>query len=511
MDIEKFERLRPLGRLEQYSTARHDLRFYLHVAITASYMLTLPTTTSTPTDPQPGVLRTYIYQACARAIGKHPILSAIPVGENTQSPQFARLPEIDLEKCVLFQERQPSTPAPDRDRDVELDELLTIQHNTPFEPPDPFWRLCILTNLNPTSNDRYRFTAAFVFHHALGDGTSGMVFHRTFHEALSQVLTTSSSSAAYKDLSTTLKVQSPTTPLLPNVESIHAMPVTIFHLLSILFREKIWSPPRDPGLWTGSKILTPLVNNVRHFAFSRSETTAFKDLCRANGTTITAALQTLVAGALFSSLPDNWTKLECRGALSARRWLADAHIDDDSMGVWIQDLNERYLRDEFQTDQIAKTLCLLPWNEARRSRRTMEQTLALKGQNAGPNLLKYVDDFQKELFLSKVGKERGSSYEVSNLGVFKSKSSPKGEEVQRTDKGEGRAEAEVGRMIFTQSANVTGSAFEVSVVTGQDGCLVLGVSWQKDVVEDTLIEKVIDAVKMEVRRLETAAASRSTD
>lgn len=108
-------------------------------------------------------------------------------------------------------------------------------------------------------------------------------------------------------------------------------------------------------------------------------------------------------------------------------------------------------------------------------------------------MLRYVNNYQQELFLSKVGKRRESSYEVSNLGVFKNW---KNEELEKHGKGPG---VEIGRMVFTQSANVTGSAFEVSAITGGDGCLVLGISWQKGVVEDILIEKVMETVKMGVK------------
>lgn len=441
--------------------------------MTASY--TLSERTSLP-------LKHYIYEACKTVVGQHPILSAIPVHENSNDPQFVRLPEINLDRCVFFHDRRHGVPdglsdssssqGSDAHGDADLDELLTIQHNTPFEPPHPFWRLCVLMDV---AHPHY-VTAAFVFHHAIGDGTSGMAFHRTFHQALSQAVSTAS------DLDVTSIIQSPSAPLLPSVEALHPMPVSIFHVLTVLFKEKVWSS-RDPGLWTGSKISVPLDNRVRHFALSPSNSLGFVDACRANGTTVTAALQTLVAGVLFSHLPNNFTNLKCAGAISTRRWLPDV-IDDDSIGVFVQDLKEDYSRQHFQTER-------LPWSEAQRSRKTIEQVLALKGKNAGPNMLRYINNYQRELFLPKVGKERASTYEVSNLGVFRSRDT-------KDDKG---PSVGIGRMVFTQSANVSGSAFEVSAVSGKDGCLVLCFSWQNGVVDDTLINEVMKGVAEEVTRL----------
>ncbi|KIW22442.1 uncharacterized protein PV07_12327 [Cladophialophora immunda] len=474
--MESFEKLRPVGRLERYSTARHDLKFYLGPAVTASYKL--PKSHSER-------LKERIYKALGDVITRHPILSSIVVDEHTQDPHFIRLPEIDLDKCVHFQARHLNYDADaDGERDVELDELLSAQHGVPYEPPSPFWRVYILTSSVHPSH----FTVSFFYHHAIGDGNSGMAFHRTFHTALSQSL-----SIPPSDLSSTSIILSPSTPLLPSLESLHPLPVSTWHLLTILFKHKIWSS-RDPGLWTGFKCTTPLGRpGARHLAFSASATTAFKNICRENDTTITGALQTLIAGALFAHLPEKFTKVACSGALSARRFLpADAGITDDSMGVWVLDMSDTYARDCFVPHgDPEKGVCdLLPWTEAQRSRQNIERVLSLKGHNAGVGMLRYVNDYQQELFVSKVGKDRDSSFELSNLGLFK----PAG-------RVEGDSGVEIGRMVFTQSAGVTASAIEVSVVTGADGCLVLGVTWQKGIVEDDLVENVIKSVKEEVKRL----------
>ncbi|KIW93508.1 uncharacterized protein Z519_06113 [Cladophialophora bantiana CBS 173.52] len=474
--MEHFEKLRAVGRLERYSTARHDLKFYLGPAVTASYRL--PKGHSQP-------LKDCIYKALGDVIAQHPILSAIPVDESTQNPYFVRLPEIQLRKCVFFRERRLDYDLDaDVERDIELDELLSTQHSVPYEPPNPFWRVHILTSSAHPS----QFTASFLYHHALGDGASGMAFHRSFHSALSKSLSISPA-----DLHSTSVIPSPSTPLLPALESLHPLPVSTWHLLTILFKNNIWSV-RDLGLWTGSKCAAPFGQScVRHVAFSARSSIAFKTLCRENGTTITGALQTLIAGALFAHLPEKFTKLVCTGALSARRFLpVDARITDDSMGVWILDMSETYTRDRFpqhgNSGQGGRDL--LPWTEARRSRQNIERVLSLKGQNAGVGLLGYVNDYQQELFLSKVGKDRDSSFEVSNLGLFKP--AAPAEEDERVA---------IRRMVFTQSAGVTASAIQVSVITGADGCLVLGVSWQKGIVDDGLVEKAMQAVNAEVKRL----------
>ncbi|OJD23766.1 hypothetical protein ACJ73_04884 [Blastomyces percursus] len=384
-----------LGLLERYSTARHHLGFYINVAVSATY--TLPETCSHP-------LKSYIYRACKTLIGQHPILSAIPVGENTDEPHFVLLPAVDLDTCISFEERRHgklvSSNSSCPDADMDLEKLLNIQHNITFSPP---WRLYILAD----PDHPHIFTASFIFHHAIGDGSSGMAFHKTFLRALYLELSSAESSEQVDST-----ITSPNIPLLPNIEALHPMTV------SIPF-QKIWNK-RDPNLWTGSKITMPLQNEIRLLVLSESQTVSFRDLCRKNKTTITAALHTLVADAVFLNVSAHYSQLRCVGALSNRRWLG-GQISDDSMGVFVQDLHDSYHREKF-FDQSGNFK--FPWDEAVRSRKTIEDSINVKGKNAMPNLLKYVGDFHGELFLSKVGKDRADSYEVSNLGVFMSNLGP---------------------------------------------------------------------------------------
>ncbi|GIK06259.1 hypothetical protein Aspvir_001904 [Aspergillus viridinutans] len=456
--MDQFERLRAVGLLERYSTTRHHLKFYLNVSVAATY--TLPETYNSP-------VKDYIYTACGRLIGQHPILSAIPVGEDTKEPYFARLPEIDLEKSVSFEKRSHDFPEAD-EPDTELEALLTAQHNTPFTSPLPYWRLCVLTD----ATNEQRFTAAFVYHHGIGDGTSGKAFHKTFLQALHET----AASVAPEEVKTV--IAPPQVPLLPNSEAVHPHPLSIFYLATTLFKEKVWSWA-DPGLWTGSEIIVPLETQVRHIVFPEHVTSSLKDRCRQNNTTITAVLETAIARSLFARLPVKFTSVKCTGAMSTRRWLPDI-ITDDSMGVWVQDFEDTFSRNKVTSDGF-------PWEEARRARQTIENVLSLKGGNANPNLLKYVDNIHEDLFLSKVGKARKSSFEVSNVGVLAADQDP--------------SKPRIGRTVFSQSASVTGNAFEVSVITGGDRCMVLAFTWQTHVVELDLMSAVIDSIRIELFNL----------
>ncbi|KAJ5166218.1 uncharacterized protein N7482_004999 [Penicillium canariense] len=460
--MDQYEKLRPVGRLEQYSTARHQIGFYLNVAVTATYLLpdcfTLP-------------IRDYVYRACETAIAEHPALSAIPVADDTQQPYFVRLPQINLDQVVSFEQRKnvnlsgetiDGEPTPD----LDLQALLEIQHNTPFTAPNAYWRLCILSD----SEDDRRFTAAFVFHHALGDGTSGKVFHQTFLQALHLAEAGETKSV----------IQAPSKPMLPNIEEIHPMPLSLVYLAKKIFQAKIYSR-RDPGLWSGGKIQTQGKTRVRLVPFSKALVTSLRNVCRQEHTTITAILHTAIARSLFTHLPAHFTRLNCTGAISCRRWLPDI-ITDEVIGVYVGDIEDSYTRAD-----VTPPNNVFPWSEARRSKQTIDAAVQREGRDAGPNLLKYVADYQQELCLSKVGSERDQSFEVSNIGVMQCEARPRKPRIER--------------MVFSQCASVIGNAIEVSVVTGGDGCLVLAITWQVGVVEESLIEAAIVFLVGELRAL----------
>ncbi|PYI21707.1 hypothetical protein BO86DRAFT_356320 [Aspergillus japonicus CBS 114.51] len=468
--MDNYEKLRSAGYLEKYSIARHPLGFYYNVGVTATY--TLPETYTLP-------LRDYVYKACEILIGQHPVLSAVPVNEESDEAYFVRLPEIDLAQPVSFHKRLRGFPEGDA-TDTELDEYLQTQHSTGFTTPGaPYWRLAIFTDdEDDNASARRRFTAAYIFHHALGDGTSGKIFQETFLEAL----TTAGSALSAASGGEEAKQVVPTpvgTPLLPNLEAAHPCSISLPFLLSAAIKMKFGG--RDRGLWTGAPVFTPLEARARHLVIPAPVSAAFRQSCRRNGATVTAAVQAAMAQALFAHLPPQCTKLRLTGAISVRKWLTQA-IPEKSLGVWVMDFGESYWRKSLPA--AAGTEETFPWKEAQRSRETIERVVGMKGKNTGVNLLKYVSGFS-EFFRSKLGKPRGESIELSNIGVLSAS-----DEVQSDP-----SKPQMGRVIFSQSPNAAGAAIVVSAISGGDGCLVLSFGWQQGVVEPELVSGMIDSVE----------------
>ncbi|KAL4735773.1 alcohol acetyltransferase [Aspergillus similis] len=430
----------------------------MNVAITANY--SIPETFSLS-------LKDYIYAALETLISQHPILSAIPIGEDTDKPYFARLPEIDLAQPITFQKRAKD-PTLD-EHDSELQTLLQTQHDTGFAAPLPYWRLIVLTD----SESERRFTGVFVYHHGLGDGTSGKAFHRTFLRALRE-------SVSLKPGEAKQVVIPPKTPLLPPLEDVHPLPISIPFLFKIAFKTWVYSK-QDPSLWAGGPIQLPLSTQVKFLVLSAAQTLALVNACREHSTTVTCAVETAIARSIFPHIPEKYTRVVGSIPITQRPWLPDT-ITDESMGVYVQEMPETFAR-------RAVTQESFPWDEAQRARRTITKELALESKNTSVGLFKYVKDYRKDLCESKIGKPRPVTFELSSLGIIK------------TEDCEDPSIPQMGRVIFTQSASVTGAAIEFSLVTGADGSLALGVSWQPSVVEEDTVQAVLDTLKRELDHL----------
>lgn len=186
---------------------------------------------------------------------QHPILNAIPVGEDTQKQYWARLSQIDLGRRATFTTRsQPWDPA--TDTDGELDGLLEREHNTDFKGHYgelPFWRLAVLHEEGTV----WRFVASCVFHHGVADAMSGLDFHRSFLNAL---LRTQSGKRGGDEAgaSASYLVQPRDTPLLPLLEKLHSLPLSWRFILKEV-KSALFSPSK-PALWTGDPVPSTFSN-----------------------------------------------------------------------------------------------------------------------------------------------------------------------------------------------------------------------------------------------------------
>jgi hypothetical protein len=474
-DLSNLKKLRACGRLETYSTARHHLGFYKNVGFTAEYVASEVPQSS---------LKVRIYTALRSVVIQHPVLTAITLNEDQSYPNvyFAQLPEIDLRTCVEIFERKTPFPS-DGEADEELDQYLVQQHSRDFKNDlgsKPFWRLLVLTSPHNAS----KFTATWMWHHALADGASGFLFHESFVAGLN----TSEAGGIADPI-----VQSPCAALAPPLEKLHPMTISWPYFIKAILGALLPSvfAKRPPNLWTGNPIQpnTTPIPQPRYctLVLSKANTNKLVQVSRSEKTSVTATLQCLLAASLFAYLPaEDYERLKIEGPISIKRFL---DVEEKQMTMAIAEyayLHERVALQEVKDTAKPSVLQQFSWDAARAVKSTMATEVAKSGVDNPVALLKYVSSMPQFL-LDKLGKPRESAAEVSSAGVWKL--------------GQSSGSWNVGRMVFSQSPNIVANALKVSVVTGGDGNAVLNFCWAEDAVEEQLMRNVIQGVKYGIEEL----------
>jgi hypothetical protein len=404
-----------------------------------------------------GSLKEAVFSALAAVIQQHPILSAVPNDQESHFPRFVRLPTIDLRKVVESVFRK--LPYDGNGRDQELDEFLEDRLNVPFNTesnPLPFWRVLVLIG----QSSQPEFIVTFIYHHGIADGMSGVIFHDSFLSALN---------AKRPGLEGQIIV-SPRMPLLPNLEIVHDLDE---------------DPNRRPdfdrsGLWSGDVMQSPVVGRFRSSVFRESTTDQLVQACRTKGTTVTATIQVILAISLFRSLPTSFARLRSVTPINVRHLLR-APIDCSSMGVYIDLVKDSYHREELRS---------FSWSEARGAREIIVAHLEEADKLLNSAHLKHIQGINQAM-VDCLGQKRDHSFEVSNLGVFGA----------RMQDAANENNWKSGRMVFSRSAAALAPALGCAIITGADGCLVLGYNWQVGIVDDELVAEVIRNVEDEIFEL----------
>lgn len=485
----------PKGLVERYSTYRHHHGFYLNVGITAYYQKH-----KSPDADRGGILqptlRNLIYGALHHMVARHPMLTALPVEEASKDPYFMRLPTLDLAKAVSFYEL-PATGGAAVLMNNALDAVLESEHNKKFtEHGAPYWRVVVGYTASEPG-----FWLTWVYHHALADATSGLVFHRELRGAIESVVRVEE-----EDVSPV--IVPPRTPLPPALESLHQLPLSLPFLLRALWNDSWFGRPA-PQLWAGGEHRLPLKTRCRSLEISAAKTSTLMQECRRQKTTVTGLAQAAIAAAIFDVFPEH-DAVALVGNVSMRRWLPSSNITgvtEDTIGCYITQFQDRFSRKNFFDrgeadsqprrrvgDGIAGGL----WAEARRSREVIKKVIDNHGRDTDCGLLRYVTNYDS-FFQGKIGKPRTQSLEVSNVGVFDGEPKAAADDPAPANGSTSPGSWRISRMLFSQSACVAGCALECSIVSVKDGPMNLAFTWQEGVIETGDVMTVVDGVR---KRLE---------
>ncbi|KAM7192884.1 Alcohol acetyltransferase [Naviculisporaceae sp. PSN 640] len=484
---------------ERRTLSREDLGHYHAVIIAAIYNID-PSFNLSHTADNSDHYTKLIFGPLRECIKEHPFLSVVVADKHTEKPYYQRVASFDLRQHINWREPESvSNKSSSWTKDVE--NLLRQDLDRPFKEGIPPWRVVIL-ELSSDSKSHRRYCIAFEYSHTIGDGPSGIAFHKTFYSAFTKALSPTSASGSQvaepwgaipfplnekpfpEPFDTPERLRISWGFLLgPLLAAI--LPGFIANLLGL----KAQASSTDEGTWTG----TPCFFDQSKGAQSKAVVVlippedverALKE-ARANAAKLTGVIHQLVVRALSRALGpqlafnlDNGpkekgiTNFVSTTAINMRRAVG---VSADEMGEFASGVYITYpaLSPTLSEDQPTKELTWYEWACAREATlKFADAATRLDDQPIG--LLRYVPNIPKWI-QGKLGKGRDASYEVSNLGVVDFENEDGSAETG--GKTEARAGVTLENMVFAQPGHVTSHTVNFNTVSTKTGGMVVSITW----------------------------------
>jgi hypothetical protein len=416
--------------------------------------------------------------AVARVVLAVPSLTVGIVGQDTSSPQFVQCSSINLEHHLEYLEKKGGDPGT---QDTTLLGILEDQHDRSWPEIEqrPPWKLTVVTRDFAPEDGLVVLDAIFAVHHAVADGRSTALFHTKLLSELNR-----SPVRPVQLVGHVLDVKGAGKLVQPQEELVK-FSISWRFLVQTLWRElgPAWLQRQPPAVpWTGEAITrAPCRTRLRLVTVPATAVPGILAACRENQTTLTPLLHALALASLARQLPPedavafgSSTPIDLRPFIDSSSQPSGSR---DTFGVLVTSQFHQFgastiaqLRAGPSIDEI--------WRVAADLRGSMKQHLSNIPNDDVMGLLRWVSDW-KTFWLSKVGKPRQDTWEVSNIGSLPG--------------GHGEAEGMTGgwrieRSFMSQGATVAGAAIGISVagVAGGEISMVLG--WQEDVVKTEMVE-----------------------
>ncbi|KAK2057103.1 hypothetical protein LY76DRAFT_117803 [Colletotrichum caudatum] len=469
--------VRPCGNMEKYSTARHSLGLYRCVSVTCRYAV--------PPGTSLEELKTELCRAVAQVIMEQPFMRVGIVDEDKQAPYYVHVPRIDLAAQIQWY-----GPSPPDAADAALCKHLSFQHDQlwPHVDQRPPWKIAAIP-IEAFLGSPVEVEVVYSFHHAIGDGTSGSIFHKRLLEALSNPVAVEGLEANRLSL--------PETPALPRPQE----QLVDGRISWSYFIRELWGafgpswlknkPEAVPWKARDIDFSMPYQTSVRILRIPAGATTGLLAASRARSVTLTPLLHALVAASLSRHLPaSEASAFNPSSAVSLRRFVSAASgLDVDNQFSVLVTSAEHSISKALTANMRQpsdKTLEEAIWDAAASVKNELRDRLATLPHDDITSMLKYVSDF-REFFTEKDGCERGNSWEVSNLGVLSG--------------GAIEGGWKLSRAVFSQSAMAAGPGFAVNVAGIAGGEVTVTLTWDEHFVDAALMESLATDLEAWTQRL----------
>lgn len=390
--------------------------------------------------------------ALRQCVKRHPQLGIVVPNAESNSPYFEHYPGLDLSEHVKILDSCEGG----EDEGKAIERALPGILDTKLVATIPAWKVFVL----PLS--RKKCFIAFFYSHTLGDGMSGLAFHKSLLSALEE-----------PNLDMPLTCLSTAKQIAPAFDTPENLPISwsffLATLLGIFLPKRVGSilgfkAPSTfvtSGTWTASPMFHSAekhATGVQTIVIEGATVDQIIRVCRSHGAKLTGLLHQLIVHALsqaLSSTADDGnfvaqTALSLRGALN---------VSKDEIGNFLSGHMETFPRKKTMSGE---TGAAVDWASAKFTTERLA-TISKTPYDQPIGLLRYLSDI-RSWTLSKIGQQRDCSYEVSNLTSFQ----PDNTAHKWT----------VVEMVFCQAANVTGPPLNFNVVSVAAGPLTIAVSWQ---------------------------------
>jgi hypothetical protein len=427
-------------------------------------------------------------EALKHCIRKHPILSAVIINGSAEKPSFDVSNPLDLFKHIELRDLNNDLP-----EDKRVEQILATVSNERFLSVDrhPPWKV-ILSSLPDQDGSTTRVLVLFAFYHSHGDGKSGLAFHRSFFEGLQD-------EAARKQSAETFSSR-----LKPSMEEAGKLSLSWSYLLSPLlglylpnflasmlgFRASATSP--EDGIWGGKDFCfdpNDFRTGLAMITIGHDVTQNALQRCRSRQASFTGLLNHLIARALHAELgPRHASKTFATQIVVDLRRLFPGTFNDQTMMNCVSAYYETIASPPTLVEKWTTPTSEI-WAAARNTTAGLAKCAGtLHNQPIG--LLQYLHNF-RSWTLGQIGKQRESSYEISNLVVFNPVLRP----VEKP-------KISIEKTFFTQPAAAVGPCLNFNLVTTKGGPLVMTATWQHGVLDLGCVEQEADFVRRVCSRIE---------
>jgi hypothetical protein len=418
-----------------------------------------------------------------RCIQKYPYLSVLVKDRHTEKPFYEASSSVNLEDHVSIANTEDSSDGENETIERALPAIL----DRPWPVDLPPWRIVVLP-LSSTDPTLTRCFIALAFSHALGDGMVGMSFHHTFLDAWRQSSGVDSASFIVTPPGGALPDPFDTPERLPISWSFLLGPLIAVYLPKFLAKMlglRAAASTVDAGTWTGSPIFfdpdATEKSRVRLLEIEAPLVQNALQISRKHNTKLTGTVHQMVIRALSNAVPNpevtnfvSGTPVDMRASIGtpALTW-----------GLFVSGYYEVHLRPSNAGPVFSEEM----WVAASSMTKNIAACAAtLQDQAIG--LLRYVPGIRKWT-LSKIGQQRDSSYELSNLLAFNDMD---GSEDQKY---------RISKMVFTQPGNVPSAPLVFNIISVKGGSLMCTVSWQAGALDMPLEEEqsFVDGICSSIR------------